>query len=65
MDTPDYFAELGPSWSPDDSRIVFYEFFWTGKIYVVDVDGSNLEELASEKGYQNGRVGPPNWRRNS
>ncbi|RLE36167.1 MAG: hypothetical protein DRJ61_01420 [Acidobacteria bacterium] len=54
-----------PSWSPDGQRIVFQadtpassEDGYTGKIFVVDADGSNLVALTSDDAFDDRQ---PNW----
>jgi Tol biopolymer transport system component len=47
-----------PSWSPDDSRLVFWSNRdGNGEIYVVDVDGSNLLNLTASPQEE----GLPSW----
>jgi len=54
-----------PSWSPDGSRIVFQadtpansEDGYTGKIFVIDADGSDLRSLTSDPTFDDRQ---PNW----
>lgn len=61
--TPDHSGlDNDPDWSPDGSRIAFSSERTGGDVYLMDPDGSHLEQLTSAPGYDGGPIWSPDGR---